>query len=723
MSKEQAYYDWSDERGFRKAVSAYANEVNEIMSLPRGTANTIGRTFLEYQTDHSIRSEYHRGDYEHFRPSEATPKKPKDIIKACMIAYNKVGIVKQVIDLMAEFACTGIRFQHQDKRTERFFNKWFRHIQGKERSERFLNLLYRVGNVVINTQYGKITKKQENELKRAHGTDDDGFRLAKPDTKKRTIPLKYTFLSPLSVKIIGGELAAFSGKKIFALKVTQGLRQQLQEMDRLTQRSPRVTQEPQEELKALTSRIPDKIRNAIKNGMDIIPLDQTKISSYHYKKDDWQTWANPMVYSILDDLILYDKLKLADISALDGAISNIRLWTLGVLDGPQNSIIPTKAMLTKLRNHLARNVGGGTMDLVWGPELTFTESKTQVHQFLGKEKYVPTLDAIYDGLGIPSVLRSGSNQSNNSNNFIALKTFVERLEYGRDILVQFWTEQVRIVQLAMGFTTPPKIVFDNMIISDEASEKQILLNMVDRDIISVETFLEYFGKIPEIEKLRVAKEWRNRNKTSPDKASPFHTPEKDHDYKKIFSQRGVVTPGELGIDLDDRSDGEKTAVEQQLESQMKMKEIDSKRGESANPGRPRNIPETKKRKPKPKPEIRNKADFVNTVMWANEAQKTISEIVTPAVLSVYGKKNLRQLSKSESAELEQIKFGVLCAFEPYTKISAENVYKAMKINNASAEFADSVAILKEEFNLVHGKDPTLDELRQIQSSAYAMETT
>lgn len=75
-------------------------------------------------------------------------------------------------------------------------------------------------------------------------------------------------------------------------------------------------------------------------------------------------------------------MKLADMSALDGAISNIRLWKLGDLD---NKILPTKTSINKLRNILASNVGGGTMDLVWGPELDFKESATEVHKFLGAE--------------------------------------------------------------------------------------------------------------------------------------------------------------------------------------------------------------------------------------------------------------------------------------------------------------------------------------------------
>ena len=174
---------------------------------------------------------------------------------------------------------------------------------------------------------------------------------------------------------------------------------------------------------SLVSQLPPDILKAINNGDNTVPLDPEKVSVHYYKKDDWLVWANPMIYSILDDIIMLEKMKLADVAALDGAISNVRLWSLGDID---NKILPTKNAINKLRNILASNVGGGTMDLVWGPELSFTESSTQVYRFLGKEKYEPVLTNIYAGLGIPPTLTGiASNGGGLTNNFISLKTIFE----------------------------------------------------------------------------------------------------------------------------------------------------------------------------------------------------------------------------------------------------------------------------------------------------------
>jgi hypothetical protein len=277
------------------------------------------------------------------------------------------------------------------------------------------------------------------------------------------------------------------------------------------------------EVRKMIEKIPDDILEAIRAGKQYLPLDYDKTSVYYYKKDDWMIWANPMISGILDDLLMLNKLKLADISALDGAISNIRLWTLGIIgDSPATSILPTKSAINKVRSILANNVGGGVLDLVWGPELKFMESNSQVWRFLGSEKYTTTINAIYEGLGIPAPLRAGSGASN-TGNFIGLNTLIKRLKYGRDRLIEFWTKEIKYVHKAMDFPgKPPQIVFDFMVLADEAAEKQLLINLWDRDIISDETILELFGRLPNIEKSRVKREMNDRtNEVMPYKSSPY----------------------------------------------------------------------------------------------------------------------------------------------------------------------------------------------------------
>ena len=53
------------------------------------------------------------------------PTEKKKAISMCMQAYDKVGIIRNIIDLMGDFACQGIRLVHQNPRIEKFYNDWF----------------------------------------------------------------------------------------------------------------------------------------------------------------------------------------------------------------------------------------------------------------------------------------------------------------------------------------------------------------------------------------------------------------------------------------------------------------------------------------------------------------------------------------------------------------------------------------------------------------------
>jgi hypothetical protein len=153
---------------------------------------------------------------------------------------------------------------------------------------------------------------------------------------------------------------------------------------------------------------------------------------------------------------------------------------------------------------------------VWGPELSFKESSSEVYKFLGSEKYTAVLNSIYAGLGVPPTLTGmATNGGGFTNNFISLKTLVERLQYGRDQLTKFWEKEVEIVRQAMGFRYKAHIQFDQMSLSDEATEKNLLIQLADRDIISQETLLQRFKEIPQIEKIRLQREVSDRedNKT------------------------------------------------------------------------------------------------------------------------------------------------------------------------------------------------------------------
>lgn len=695
MSDIQSYATWNNDSEKQKAYDSSVDAISSYEGIQKAQAYSY-RSYIDIEPNKTVRTSITRNDYYRFRPEEAVPLRQKRILKMCMDAYDRTGIIRNVIDLMGDFASQGITIIHPNKSIERFYRRWFKEVNGIERSERFLNYLYRCGNVIVKKRTAKINYSKEQELRKAIGDVD----MEIPSTKvaRREIPWGYDFLNPLTVDILNYYNGMFIGDPIYILNLSKTTYDSFSASD-VTGRTS-------------FSKLPPDIQAQIKNGKRYLKLDPEKIAVHHYKKDDWLVWANPMVYAILDDLIMLEKMKLADVAALDGAISSIRLWRIGSLD---HKIIPRKEVIDKLRNILAANTGGGTMDLIWGPELDFKESDSQIYKFLGNEKYQPVLTSIYAGLGIPPTLAGASNSGGYTNNYISLKTLVERLEYGRQILTNFWNKELETIQKAMGFRFPAQIRFDNIILSDEATINNLMIQLADRSIISNETVLERLGENPDIEKIRVRREERDRRNDSliPRKASPYHSPNIREDVTKILATKDMLTD-----DFYDEYEIEKqNAPASPAPKFGGGNPIQDKKVTDKQNGRPAGIGDSQKRKQKV---VQPRTATPSTAtIWAYNAQKTIAEIVTPMILDFYKKSNVRQLTKGEFSELEHLKLCLLTGIEPFMDINPEVISRLIQDSyRPKEEFYSKVDNEIQNFVYANSRKPTIDELKLIYASVY-----
>lgn len=634
---EKSLITWNNTDASSKAtaISQFSECIDAYEGVMKSNATNYYRDYKDIETNRSVRPPFTHQDYYAFRPTEQVPSQQKRIIKMCMDAYDKVGIIRNVIDIMGDFGCQGINIVHENKSVEDFYQQWFKKVEGKERSERFLNNLYRTGNVIVYRSSANITPEIVKFMK-SMAAD---IKVEVPLIEKNVIPWRYNFFNPLTVDYKDGSLNLFLGRKTYELSAETFF-------DNFKNGAIPAN---------ILDTLPVELKQAVKSNSKKIPLDPERIRVFFYKKDDWNFWANPLTYAILDDIVMLEKMRLADMSALDGAISNIRLWTLGDLE---HQILPTKSAINKLRNILASNVGGGTMELVWGPELKYTESNSQVYKFLGSEKYQAVLNSIYAGLGVPPTLTGiAGNGGGFTNNFISLKTLVERLQYGRDQLVKFWEHEVEIVRKAMGFRKSPHIVFDQMSLSDEASEKALLIQLADRDLISQETILERFKEIPNVERMRLQRENKYREEDKlPEKLGPFNTPQSEMDLKE--------------------KDMTMRAKQQQMKSALPQG------------GRPANKQDSGPRKkrvdtPKSTPGV------AELIAWTQTAYETVSAMLNDGFLWQVQKSNLRQLTKAEVANLEEIKLHVLTNIELMSDITPTLIGNTLRSNrNMPKEFAN-----------------------------------
>lgn len=697
-----------------KGMKTMNEATEDFQGVSHASLSSHWNNFSNLDGNTSGRPGLMKSDYYKFRPGEATPslRDHKAVIHRCDEAYQHVGLIKNVIDLMGDFACQGIRISHPNKKIEKFFRNWFARVSGTDRSERFCNNLFRTGNVVVRKHTAKITAKIEEMIYKSMAEADMDVPVKRVSIKE--IPFKYIFLEPSTVDVVGGPLANFIGNPRYKINLSQSLRKFIN--------SP-----ANEEEKALIAELPADIVAAARTSRAyILPSDKTRV--FHYKKDDWQIWANPMIYSILDDIAVLEKLRLADMAALDGAISNIRIFKLGSLE---HKIAPSKAAAAKLAGILQNNVGGGTIDLIWGPDLEFIESKSTVHQFLGEEKYKPHYAAIYNGLGVPPTLTGGGG-TGTTNNFIALRTLIQRLQYCRSVLLKFWNEELAEVQKAMGFRFPAKVEFDIDILEDVSVVRALLIQLADRNVISDELLQERFGHDPELEQVRLNREGKERNTNKrPNKAGPFHDPQFGYALKKMALQTGLSTPSQVGLAIDaptyememyEGNPKEKTLLDIKGEQAVKLAEMapkvssapsSTKKKGVPQQGRPKNSKDSTKRKTKKfSPKLKAQLG-----VWVRNAQATISESVNDMFLKMVGKKTMRSLSNEEVRQSEKIKFELLFNTKPFEVITPTYIYGILSKPSNKPIYQTYESWIG-DIGKSLGRQLTMEELKQIQSTLY-----
>jgi hypothetical protein len=725
-SVQPMFVTWEDDKGKKAALMTAAQasaQYGAIASKERAYGSDI---FMNAGTNVSVRDGISRRDWEYFRPEEAIPRDIRNIIGACMMAYKRIGFIKNVIDTMAEFTCQGIKIVHQNPRIQDLCQQWGKKVGLKERSERFCNYLYRTANVIVQRETAIVREKDLDNLRKGLAAEDIQPIDTPPPVRKGEIPWSYTFINPMSLDILGGdELAQFAGVAVYGLTIPERVYNKI--------RNPKTPEE-----KYIVSQIPDLFVNHVRNGKKIIPLDPNKVQAFFYKKDDWQVWAEPITYGVIDDLILFNKMRLADLSALDGAISHIRLWRLGDL---ANHIFPTPAAIARLAEVLVNNTAVGAIDLIWGPELTLEETSTDVYRFLGSEKYGQTMQNIYDGMGVPYPNQAGGKGKGGMASYLSLRVMIERLKYGRDILNSFWEPELIWLQKALGLRIAPQLQYDYMVLSDENAFLRLLIDLIDRDIIAAETVQEAFGRIPEIEQAIIRSEHRKRaSGKMKAKAGPYHSPQVEDDLLKIFAQSGIITPSEAGVELGDRAKGEKTMMELKLEQAKqaaKVKQANSPFGggnPNGNPdvttkqkgkpgqGRPPGQRDTQPRKQRAlKPA--KAVDFFSTRAWARQVQATISEVVSPIYCESCGKDTVRKLTDEETKNLEEFKFALLCNLEPYAEFNEEILCEMVKTPLPIPPLvSELLAATLGKFTEKFARAPSVDETRLFQAEVYSLYT-
>lgn len=642
------YLAFSDDLSSKNgALATYGRTVDSFQQVQKSVGYSLSP--LNPVADIKVREEFSRQAYDSYRPSEALPYRFKDIVLSCRSMYKRVGIVRNVIDLMTDFTTSGLRFMHSDRKQQVFFQSWARKVNLSESVNEYVRHLLVEHNVVVKRVTARLSKPVENQI--------DDFALAKPDIKlavtpntieAREIPWRYHFLDVTHLQWKSEAGAALLGNKKLAYKIPSKLIS-LIKGDIQFQGD-------------IVENLPKDIVEGVKAGKTLIDLDQSKLFVTHCKKDSWDTWSTPFLFGVMPDVAFKDKLRQAEISALDGVINVIRVWKLG---DHKEGILPNEEAVSKLINILEANTGGGAMDIVWDSMIDMKDYYPPIDKILGSEKYEQVNRDILIGLGLPEVLLGGKG-SNFSNSSVQLKTITERLKYVREKVVEWLSVETGIVAKAMGFETLPRIVFDQMSFKDENVEKQLIVGLLDRGVISPEGVLEAYGKdfFVEVERLE--------------------------EQTKMLKDAGLTMRGPFERDVALKTNAP-----------------------TPSGGRPPGTKDVNRKERVSKPMASD------MTVIARDTIDMFEHLAVPVFMEQHKVANARQLTNEQRRQINDIRVHVLACINPsVTEVTEETILAALSGSPDSRVVAHIKKSIS-DFVSSRGKEPTVSQRKTIESASWA----
>jgi len=151
---------------YAKASDISKHDLPEICFTTHGTAPSTRFQKSQASRTKNKSGSINRNDWYDMRPEDRIPTSHEDIILAIQVLYRKIGIVRNIIDMMSDFASEGLELEHPIKSQKRFYEKWAKKVDLQSRAHDFMKLLLRDANVIIRRKNAKITVDLANEMAR-----------------------------------------------------------------------------------------------------------------------------------------------------------------------------------------------------------------------------------------------------------------------------------------------------------------------------------------------------------------------------------------------------------------------------------------------------------------------------------------------------------------------------------------------------------------------------
>ena len=398
-------------------------------------------------------------------------------IELCQKAYANVAVFRNAVDVMSEFANTEIYLEGGTKKSREFFQQFFKRINLQNLKDQYFREYYRSGNIFIYRFDGEFKAEDYARLMNQVGSIN-------PATNK--IPVKYVLLNPFD--IVSKRATTFN---------VGAYEKVLSEYELSRFQNPST-----EEDQLIYDSLDPEMKKLVKSGSYYtdgikIKLDPKRLSFSFYKKQDYEPFAIPFGYPVLEDINAKLELKKMD-QAITRTVENvILLITMGA--EPEKGGINANninAMQSLFKNESVGRVL--VSDYTTKADFVIPD----LNKVLGPAKYQILNEDIKQGLQNIVV---GDEKYNSTQ--VKAQIFIDRLKEARScFLNDFLQREIKRIANSLGFKSYPTATMKDIDMRDETQLMRVSTRLMELGILTPQQGMDMFhnGKFPNAEDIAPA---------------------------------------------------------------------------------------------------------------------------------------------------------------------------------------------------------------------------
>mgnify|MGYP003149141504 FL=1 len=399
----------------------------------------------------------------------------RDTIVLCQKAYYNFSVFRNTIDLMTEFSMSDIYFTGGSRKSKEFFEALLKKVNINNLQSKFFREYYRSGNVFIHRFDANVSQADVTKMTQTFGlTSEASFSL----------PARYIILNPADIQISGNiTFATGEFRKILSDYELERLRNPKTEEDRQVLES--LDPEAVKQIKGQGGKKPGY--NAVS-----IRLPMEKMTAVFYKKQDYEPFAVPMGYPVLEDINWKQEMKKMDMALTRTTNQAILLVTMGT--EPEKGGVNQKNLLAMQKLFENESVG-----------------RVLISDYTTKAQFViPDIAGILDPkkyevcnhdiqMGLNNILLSDEKFANSS---IKVQVFMERLNEGRKVFINdFLIPEIKRLSKEMGFKNYPTPHFEDLDLRDNSVYARVYSRLIELGVLTPEEGIQAIesGRMPTVE--------------------------------------------------------------------------------------------------------------------------------------------------------------------------------------------------------------------------------